>query len=122
MTPTQLNQADQFAATNGIELQPDGNTATMVVESCHLNGANVCQGGALFTLADLSAAGLTQGEQLTTDSTIHFLAPAQLGDRLTAHSEYIREGRLSLIQTEIRNQDKKLIAQITSRFYSTKKK
>lgn len=121
MTTEQLNATDCFAATNGIKLLPDGATAMMTVEDRHLNGAGVCQGGALFTLADLAAAGLTHGEKLTIDSEIHYLHAAKLGDVLTAKAEHIHEGRLALIVTEIRNQSNILIATTSARFVSIEK-
>lgn len=116
MSIEELNRLDRFATQNGIALQADGATATMVVEERHLNGANVCQGGALFTLADLAAAGLTRGEKLTIDSHIHYLRASKLGDRLTAQSYFVRDGRLSLIRTDIRNQDNVLVATVDAGF------
>lgn len=127
MSIEQLNTLDRFAANNGIRLVtdvPDATTdakstvasATMVVEERHLNGAGVCQGGALFTLADLAAAGLTRGEKLTVDSSIQFLRPGKLGDRLMATARLRSDGRMALVETEIRNQDDVLIALVTARF------
>lgn len=127
MSIEQLNTLDRFAANNGICLVtdvPDANTdakstvasATMVVEERHLNGAGVCQGGALFTLADLAAAGLTRGDKLTVDSSIQFLRPGKLGDRLMATARLRSDGRMALVETEIRNQNDVLIALVTARF------
>ena len=56
-----LNRTDRFAANAGCkitEVDTDHAIAEMVVANSHLNGANVCQGGALFTLADLASAAL----------------------------------------------------------------
>lgn len=116
MTVSELNEQDRFARTNGIVLQSDGCTATMIIEERHLNGANVCQGGVLFTLADLAAAGLTHGKKLTIDSTIRFVRSGRLGDRLTAKAAFLYEGNTALIQTEIRNQSNTLIAYVISNF------
>lgn len=115
MTTEELNASDRFAATNGIRLEAEA-AASMQVEERHLNGAGVCQGGALFTLADLAAAGLTRGEKLTVDSTIQFLRPGRLGDRLTATARLRNDGRMALVETEIRNQNDVLIALVTARF------
>ena len=52
-----LNRTDRFAANAGCRItEVDGQhaVAQMTVTAMHLNGGNVCQGGALFTLADLA--------------------------------------------------------------------
>ena len=56
-----LNRTDRFAANAGCkitEVDTEHAIAEMIVANSHLNGANVCQGGALFTLADLAIAAL----------------------------------------------------------------
>ena len=64
-----LNRTDRFAANAGCkitEVDTEHAVAEMVVTTAHLNGANVCQGGALFTLADLAIAALMNAHgQLT---------------------------------------------------------
>lgn len=116
MTVEELNVLDRFAAANGIVLQKDSATSTMKVTECHLNGAGVCQGGALFTLADLAAAGITHGEKLTVNAEIQFLYPAFLGDCLVATARILNDGKTSIVQTEIFNSDQRMIALVTSRF------
>ena len=65
-----LNKNDRFAAQAGCQITEVDNNhaiAVMTVTNAHLNGGNVCQGGALFTLADLAIAALmNHGGQLTT--------------------------------------------------------
>lgn len=122
MSIDELNTSDRFAAANGIVLQDDGATTTMTVVERHLNGAGVCQGGALFTLADLAAAGLTRGEQLTVASDIRYLHPARLGDLLIAKAELASEGSVTQIKTEICNQDGTLIATVDAKFVRPRKK
>ena len=56
-----LNRTDRFAANAGCritEVDEQHAVAEMKVTNVHLNGGNVCQGGALFTLADLAIAAL----------------------------------------------------------------
>lgn len=122
MTIDELNTSDRFAAANGIVLQDDGATTTMTVAERHLNGAGVCQGGALFTLADLAAAGLTRGEQLTVASDIRYLHPARLGDLLVAKAALVSAESVTQIRTEICNQDGTLIATVDAKFVRPKKK
>lgn len=50
-----LNEKDIFAANAGMELvevREGYSRAVMTVGKSHLNAGGVCQGGALFTLAD----------------------------------------------------------------------
>ena len=52
---------DRFAAEAGVELlevREGYAKARMLVTDKHLNGGGVCQGGALFTLADLAFADM----------------------------------------------------------------
>ena len=87
-----LNQNDRFAAGAGIRLTEIGDgfaRAVMTVEEEHVNGAHVCQGGALFTLADLAfAAAVNSGGLMTvgTSNSITFFRSALKGDVLTAEA------------------------------------
>ena len=67
-----LNRFDRFAAATGVELTEVGEgfaKAVMTVEERHLNGANVCQGGAIYTLADLAFAAAVNSHGLMTVGT-----------------------------------------------------
>ena len=85
-----LNTTDRFAASIGAQLTEvkEGYAkAELTVEEHHLNGGNVCQGGAIYTLADLSFAAVSNSHGLLTlgiANNITFLKSAQLGDRLIA--------------------------------------
>ena len=78
MTIQDFLQGDKFALLAGVELLEVGNgyaKARMEVKPEHLNGGGVCQGGALFTLADLAFAAATNSHARLTfsiDSSIHF--------------------------------------------------
>ena len=55
MTIHEFLQGDKFALLAGVELLETGNgyaKARMLIKPEHLNGGGVCQGGAIFTLAD----------------------------------------------------------------------
>ncbi|MBQ3908911.1 MAG: PaaI family thioesterase, partial [Bacteroidaceae bacterium] len=59
MTLKEFFDRDRFAAMIGaelIEIRQGYARARMLVTSEHLNGAGQCQGGAIFTLADLAYA------------------------------------------------------------------
>ena len=56
-----LNKGDIFAAKVGAQLTMIGEgcaEAVMTVTHDHLNAGGVCQGGAIFTLADLALAAV----------------------------------------------------------------
>lgn len=119
-----LNSTDHFAHTNGIRLThiSEGSAqAEMTVEPRHLNGGGVCQGGALFTLADLAFAAVCQSHGLLTlgiNNTINFVNSAKLGDRLRAiATETCDHPKLPVCDIKIYNQDNLLIAAATGQAY-----
>ena len=87
-----LNRTDRFAANAGCqitEVDTEHAVAEMEVKNAHLNGANVCQGGALFTLADLAIAAMMNARgQLTVgiSKSIMFVSSAKEGDLLRAEA------------------------------------
>lgn len=124
MTPSDilnfLNNNDIFARDNGAritELREGYAKAEMTVEKRHLNGGGVCQGGALFTLADLAFAALANsGNRLTLSiqSNISFLKPAFEADHLTAEAiAVVDHHRTPYCEVKIRNQNNDLICALT---------
>ena len=62
-------RTDRFASCTGVELleiKPGYARARMLVTERHLNGGGVCQGGALFTLADLAFAAVANSHRRLT--------------------------------------------------------
>lgn len=119
-----LNITDRFAACNGIEITEirEGYAkAEMTVEEHHLNGGGVCQGGAIFTLADLAFAAVSNSHGLLTlgiSNTIHFLHSARLEDHLIAEAtEVCNHPRLPYCEIKVYNQDGELIATATGQAY-----
>lgn len=115
---------DRFAADAGCELQKisDGYAvATMTVGKQHLNAGGVCQGGAMFTLADLAfAAAVNSHGQLTfsINSTINIFSSAKEGDVLTAVAkEEVNHPKIPFCEVRITNQDGKLIASFIGQAY-----
>ena len=92
-----LNTTDHFAASTGckiVEVDEHHAVAEMIVTSQHLNGGHVCQGGALFTLADLAIAALmNQHGELTfgISNNILFVASAREGDHLRAEASFVAD-------------------------------
>ena len=93
----------------------------MTVTEAHLNGGNVCQGGALFTLADLAIAALmNHGGQLTfgISSSLMFVSSARLGDTLTAEAVSVADHhKIPAVEVRVTNQDGRLICHVTGMGY-----
>ena len=120
-----LNKTDRFAAHAGCqitELDEQHAVAQMTVEKRHLNGGNVCQGGALFTLADLAFAAVTNSHghlSFGVQSSITFSQSARLGDHLVAECvETFPHHRLPYCEVKVHNQEGKLICSFTGMAYS----
>ena len=99
MTIQEFLQGDKFALLAGVELLETGNgyaKARMLIKPEHLNGGGVCQGGAIFTLADLAFAAATNSHArltLSITSTIKFFSKPR------ARAIYMRrQKRLSAIK------------------------
>jgi len=120
-----LNEGDRFAANSGaklIELKNGTAKAEMTVTDEHLNAGGVCQGGAIFTLADLVfAAVVNQREYLTfaISSTIYYHVSAHKGDVLTAEGRFVSEHKkIPAVEVAVRNQDGINIATFTGQAYT----
>ena len=112
---------DIWAEENGMsvtETTETTATAEMTVERRHLNGVGVCQGGALSTLADLAMAAVTnqRGKSVSTDANIRFLTPAKEGEHLVCSCRIVKEGRLPVVEGEIRAGER-LVATVGGRDY-----
>lgn len=87
---------------------------SMTVTADMTNGQAICHGGLIFTLADSSfgfACNSRNQRAVAAGCSIEFLAPAQLGDRLTAECrEQAIVGRTGLYDARVTNQKGELIA------------
>ena len=115
---------DRFAANAGIELLEvnEGKAkACMTVTREHLNAGGVCQGGALFTLADLACAAVANSHgQLTFSITanITFTRSAKEGETIYAEAtEVVNHPRVPYIYVELKNEKGDLLAAFTSSGY-----
>ena len=121
-----LNHYDRFAASSGVRLTEMGEgcaVAVMTVEDAHVNGANVCQGGAIFTLADLAFAAAVNGGGLMTVGTscnITFFRSALKGDVLTAEAVQHDHPKLPFCEVRVFNQRGELICMMTGSAYRRK--
>lgn len=119
-----LNRADRFAANAGCritEVDEQHAVAEMKVTAEHLNGGNVCQGGALFTLADLAIAALMNSQgQLTfgINNSILFVSSAKEGDVLRAEAVNIQDHyKTPTVEVRVSNQEGRLICHVTGMGY-----
>lgn len=87
---------------------------SMTVTAEMTNGQAMCHGGLIFTLADSSfgfACNSRNQRAVAAGCSIEFLAPAQVGDRLTAECrEQGLVGRTGLYDARVTNQTGELIA------------
>ena len=119
-----LNRTDRFAANAGCqitEVDEHHAVAVMTVTEGHLNGGNVCQGGALFTLADLAIAALMNCKgQLTfgISNSMMFVSSARLGDTLRAEAvSVIDHHKIPAVEVRVTNQEGRLICHVTGMGY-----
>lgn len=119
-----LNRTDRFAANAGCritEVDDHHAVAEMTVSAEHLNGGNVCQGGALFTLADLAIAALMNNSgQLTfgISNSIIFVASAKEGDRLRAEAVHVtNHPKIPSMEVRVTNQTGQLVCHVTGMGY-----
>jgi len=119
-----LNTTDRFAANVGCrvtEVDATHAVAEMTVTKEHLNAGGVCQGGALFTLADLAMAALMNYQNNLTfgiNSNVMFLSSAVEGDRLRAEAVPVNDHRkLPAIEVQVTNQEGCLVCHVTGMGY-----
>lgn len=112
-----IAREDRASRWLGIRLQevrPGYARLTLRVDENMVNGQKVCHGGLIFSLADSSfgfACNSHNQHALASSCSIDFLAPAQIGDELTAEaSETAHAGRTRVYDVRVTNQDGKLIA------------
>jgi len=68
----------------------------MEVKERHLNAAGICQGGVIFTLADLAFALASNSYgtiALAVKANITYLKPARVGDKIIARAEEVHKGK-----------------------------
>lgn len=123
MTLIDFFKKDRFAALAGAELlevREGYARARMTLTPDHLNGGGVCQGGALFTLADLAfAAAVNSHLTLTfsTTSNITFLRSQSEGTVYAEAVEIVNHPRMPYAEVKITNEQGQLLAVFTSSGY-----
>lgn len=120
-----LNDNDRFAANAGMavtEIKDGYAVAEMTVDERHLNAGGICQGGAIFTLADLAFAAAVNSLgnlAFAINSTIYYHTAARLGMHLTATARVIgRQPKLPAIEVIVTAQDGTHIATFSAQGYN----
>lgn len=117
---------DRFARRAGAEIltiEPGYAKVRMEITPDHLNAAGVCQGGALFTLADLAFAAVANSYgqvTLSLSANITFLKAASGGWLYAEAREVHHHNRIPYIEVRIAQEDGTLIAIMTSSGYRKK--
>lgn len=123
MTLKDFLENDKFALHAGIELLDISNgyaKARMEIKPMHLNGGGVCQGGAIFTLADLAFAAATNSHArltLSINSTINFFKAESKGFLYAEAREVFNHKKLSNCEVNITNEAGELIATFSGTGY-----
>jgi acyl-CoA thioesterase len=96
------------------EVRPGYARLSMTVTPSMVNGHDLCHGGLIFTLADSTFAFACNSHNqraVAAGASIEFVAPAFLGDVLTAEGvEQVLKGRTGVYDMRVINQKSELIA------------
>lgn len=117
MNVRELLGKDQFARLLGIELLEvsEGKAISkMEIRDEHLNGVDIAQGGAIFTLADftLAAAANSHGTvAVVINANINFIKAAQKGLLFAEAIESSKNNRTATYNVNVTNEQGELIAE-----------
>jgi len=114
---------DRYAALSGIEIVESGKgycKTRMTIEDKHLNAANVIQGGALFTLADLAfaVASNSHGQlALAVNASISFLQARSTGTLYATATEVANPKKLGAYDVLITDDHGDIVARFNGLVY-----
>lgn len=117
---------DRFAEHCGIELVDvaEGRAkARMTVTDRHLNGVNVVQGGAIFTLADLAFAAASNSYgtvAVAINASIWFVRAAREGTLTAEAKEVSRNPKLATYAIDVTDEAGELVARFEGMVYRKK--
>lgn len=119
---------DRYASLTGIEIIETKKgycKARLVIEDKHLNAANVVQGGAIFTLADLAfaVASNSHGQlALAINVNISFLQVKSTGTLYATATEVAEPKRLGAYDVLVTDEQGEIIARFNGMVYRKKDK
>ena len=123
MTINEFFEGDKFALQAGVELLEvhEGYAkACMEITPMHLNGGGVCQGGAIFTLADLAFAVATNSHGKLTfsiNATINFFRSESKGFLYAEAREVFDHKKLPHCEVHVTNDNGVLVATMSGSGY-----
>ncbi|MDR0413405.1 MAG: PaaI family thioesterase [Dysgonamonadaceae bacterium] len=116
-------KADRYAAFSGVELlevAPGRAKARMQVREMHLNAGNVVQGGALFTLADLTFAAAVNAYgnlAVSVETSIRYFKSVGSGTLFAEARVLHLHRKLATVEVTITGEEQELIALFTATAY-----
>lgn len=116
-------KGDRFAMNAGIELlevREGYGKARMLVTPEHLNGGGFCQGGAIFTLADLAFAAAVNSHNILTVSTssnITYVRSVKQGYVYAEAHEIVNHHRMPYAEVTVTDEEGNVVAIFTSSGY-----
>lgn len=117
---------DQFASRVGIELlsvSPGHATAKMALHPHHLNSYRTVQGGAIFTLADLTFAAAANSHgtvAVAINVNITFMKAATTGTLWAEGKEVSKNFKIGTYAVEVKDDHGDLVAQFQGLAYRKK--
>lgn len=114
---------DRFAVNAGaelLEIKEGYGRARMLITPEHLNGGGVCQGGAIFTLADLAFAAAVNSHGVLTFSTssnITYFKSVSQGYIYAEAREIVNHHRMPYAEVRVTDEAGELVAIFTSSGY-----
>lgn len=116
----------QWLGIEIIEIKEGFSKIAMNVRAEMINGLGIVHGGIAFSLADSAFAFACNNRNnlsVALDTSINFLKPVHVGDRLEAIATEIHNGRSTgLYQISISNQDQVVVAIFKGTCFRTGKK
>lgn len=120
-----ISNCDRFAANTGVKVvsvSEERATAQLLVTAEHLNAGGVCQGGAIFTLADTALACIANSHlklTLSIEASIHYHKAAFEGETLTAEAVALcAHPKIPSFDVRVTNERGDLIASFKSTCYT----
>lgn len=117
---------DRYAVLTGVEIVEAGKgycRTSLKIEDKHLNAANVVQGGAIFTLADLAfaIASNSHGQlALAINVNISYLNSVSTGTLYATATEVNEPNRLGAYDVLVTDDQQRIIARFNGMVYRKK--
>ena len=126
-TAKQIFSRDRYAVHTGIEIVEAGKgycKARLQIKDKHLNAANLVQGGAIFTLADLAfaVASNSHGQvALAINANISYLSAISVGTLYATATEVAEPKKIGAYDVLITDENEKIIARFNGMVYRKNK-